>query len=213
MSRYYPIMIDLSGKKVAVIGGGAVAARKIGSLLRAEADITVISPSVTSQIKQWANHNDIEWQPREFTGKQDIKDALLIIAATNHADLNREIRSMISPFQLLNIVDQPDLSSCIFPAFFTRGKLSISVSTSGANPGLSQKIRQELSQMYDESFEDYVDFLEECRAEVLKNIPNPQARSKVFKKLLDPVFLELTKNGDNQERKSLFLTIVSGLNL
>lgn len=208
MRQYYPVMIDLNGKKIVVIGGGAVATRKIGGLLMSGAEITVISPSVTDQIKQWAYENYIKWLPSKFEGKHNIQDAFLVFAATNNVKVNREISQMASSFQLLNIVDHPQLSNFIVPSTFTRGKLSVSVSTSGSYPGLSKKIKQELLQIYDESYEEYVGFLEQCRAEILKNISDPQTRSRIFEKLLDPIFLELTKKGNYQERNNLFLSMI-----
>lgn len=203
MSAYYPIMLNLTGKKVVVIGGGVVAARKIGTLLEANAEITVVSPKLHEKIIPAFDDNLINWK-RKFFEPADLADAFLIIAATNQAAINLQVYENTSNHQLINVVDQPDLSSFIVPASFRRDKLTVAVSTSGAMPGLSRKIKQELAVQYNETYEEYLHFLEQARQRVLQEIVDPNKKRKLLHSLLQPIFLELTQQAQYVEREAAF---------
>ena len=90
-------------------------------------------------------------------------------------------------------MDRPDLSNFIVPASFRRGQLAIAVSTSGAMPGLSRKIKQELAAQYDETYEDYLLFLEQSRQSVLKRLADPNKEEKYYTACFNRIFLELTQ--------------------
>lgn len=207
MNNYYPIMLNLTGKRAVVIGGGAVATRKIETLLEANAEITVVSPEIHEKIIAAFENNLLTWKQKYFE-PADLADAFLIIAATNQVAVNLQVYENTSNQQLLNIVDQPDLSNFIVPASFRRGKLTIAVSTSGAMPGLSRKIKQELATQYDEIYEDYLNFLEQSRQRVLKEIADPHKRRKILKSLLQTEFLELTQQALYAERDEVFLELL-----
>jgi precorrin-2 dehydrogenase/sirohydrochlorin ferrochelatase len=200
-------MLQLEREKVVVVGGGLIATRKIRSLLHAKAHVTVISPTVTDEIAEWASLTHLHWIAREFEAG-DVQGAFLVIAATNLAKVNEEVYHSLSKNQLINMVDRPDLSNFIVPSSVHRGKLVIAVSTSGASPGLSRKIRQELSEAYDSTYEDYVEFLEQCRAQVLLHIKKQKKREIIFKELLSPHFLELSRLGLVEEREELFHSLM-----
>jgi|tagenome__1003787_1003787.scaffolds.fasta_scaffold19483026_2 precorrin-2 dehydrogenase/sirohydrochlorin ferrochelatase len=74
MTNYYPIMLNLTGKKVVVIGGGTVAARKIGTLLEANAEVTVVSPRLHDNITEDFHHHLLTWKQKHFE-PADLIDA------------------------------------------------------------------------------------------------------------------------------------------
>lgn len=207
MTNYYPIMLNLTGKRVVVIGGGAVAARKIEKLLEANAEITVVSPQLHEKIIAAFNDNLLIWKQKHFE-PADLSDAFLIIAATNQAAVNLHVYESATNQQLINIVDRPELSTFIVPASIRRGKLTLAVSTSGAMPGLSRKVKQELATQYDETYEDYLNFLEQSRQRVLKEIADPNKRRIILKRLLQPEFLEWTQQARYAERDEVFLELL-----
>ncbi|ANC77119.1 hypothetical protein ABE65_010020 [Fictibacillus phosphorivorans] len=183
----YPIHVNLSGKTVVVAGGGLVAYRKIKDLLNEEAKITVISPVVVKEIQQWHTEKKLTWIEREVK-RADLEEAFLIIAATNSKEINSWIAEQTSPKQLVNVVDQPDLGNFIVPSVVKRGKLILSVSTSGASPSLSKSIKKELQQKYSEDYETYLDFLFQCRSIFKKEFPE-KYRKDLLTKLTDQSFL------------------------
>ena len=183
----YPIHINLSGRTVVVAGGGLVAHRKINDLLNEEAIITVISPAAVKEIQELHAERKLTWTEREVE-RADLEEAFLIIAATNSKEINSWIAEQTSSKQLVNVVDQPDLGNFIVPSVVKRGKLILSVSTSGASPSLSKSIKKELQQKYSEDYETYLDFLFQCRSIIKKKYPEKN-RKDLLTKLTDRSFL------------------------
>lgn len=199
----YSAMLNLQDKHCVVVGGGNVATRKIASLLQANAKVTVVSPMCSAQIKEWSDANLLCIQEKMFE-RNDVKDAFLVIAATNSHDSNIEVYNAVSSQQLINIVDRPDLCNFTVPTVLKRGKLSIAISTSGSSPSLAQKIKSDLEEVFDNSYEQYIDFLDEARKEIKAQIKDARVRYILFKHLLDPIYLELTRKGKFVERKQYF---------
>lgn len=202
----YPVMLRLEGKKTIVVGGGTVAERKISSLLEAHADITVISPSVTNNIQQWAEHHRLTWLQKPFEAV-DLDGAFLIIAATNYREINQKVYEDANQQLLINRVDQEEKSNFIVPASFKRGKLTIAISTSGASPGLARKLKKELETVYDDTYEEYLDFLHDCRGKIQREISSPQVRQFIYKGLLNNEFLQLTRLKEYSKRDERFLQL------
>jgi precorrin-2 dehydrogenase/sirohydrochlorin ferrochelatase len=194
MKANYPIMLRLDGKTVAVVGGGKVAERKVTGLLRTGAGVNVISPEVTDELKQLALEGKIDWRQKPFS-EGDIKDAFMIFAATNDAELNRLVKNSAAEHQLVTIADDPDGSDFHVPAHVQRGRLCIAVSTGGASPTLARKIRQQLDVQFDDSYESYLEFLFETRKWILNEVDNAFVRIKLLKAIVSQEFL----NSENRE--------------
>lgn len=163
----YPIMLNIQDRIAVVVGGGRIAYRKIISLLQSGACVTVISPEVSSRIEQLYIDGSINWKQKSFAA-EDIHKAFVVIAATDDKQINREVALIAGPMQLVNIVDDPELSNFHVPATLRRGRLTIAVATVGASPILAKKIRDDLAETYDETYADYVDFLAKARTEIKK---------------------------------------------
>ncbi|RID87434.1 siroheme synthase [Peribacillus asahii] len=209
MVNYYSAMLNLSGKKAVVIGGGAVAARKILTLLEADAEVTVISPELHESIREVFLAKKIIWKQKRFE-PDDLQDFFLIIAATNQSAINVQVYESANSQQLINLVDRPDLSNFIVPASLRRGALTISVSTSGASPGLARKIKQDLAKEYDEVYEEYLLFLEQSRKRVIEEVADSTIRRQMLQGLLEPQFLELTRQANYKEREARLLQLLTG---
>lgn len=105
-------------------------------------------------------------------------------------------------------MDRPDLSTFIVPASLRRGKLTLAVSTSGAMPGLSRKIKQKLATEYSDRYEEYLLFLKQSRKKVLQKIADTDTRRQILQSLLQPPFLELTEQASYAKRETLFLELL-----
>jgi precorrin-2 dehydrogenase/sirohydrochlorin ferrochelatase len=206
LSELYSMIVHMKAKPVVVVGGGKVATRKVETLLNAEANVTIVSPEITDELKEWVDLQKVSWKQKRFEA-DDVQEAFIIIATTDHTEINLNVHQAAHPHQLINIVDRPELSNFIVPSTLQRGKLLISVSTSGASPGLSQKIKQELATMYDETYEEYLDFLNSCRQKVLEEVGQPEIRKYIFRALLDSRFLEMTRLNQFHEREEHFLDL------
>jgi precorrin-2 dehydrogenase/sirohydrochlorin ferrochelatase len=181
-----------------VIGGGRVAEKKMDGLLAAKAKVTVVSPEVTKTIQEWASEGKLTWLEREYQ-HGDLKGYFMVTIATNNRVLNKIIyQDADQVTQLINVVDLPEQSNYIVPATMKRGALQISVSTSGASPGLAKKIRSELKEAYGSEYEDYLDFLKQMREWIISHVPNETMRRDFFERLLDPIYLEHVKTGKQE---------------
>jgi precorrin-2 dehydrogenase/sirohydrochlorin ferrochelatase len=190
MQTHFPIVLDLSGKACLVVGGGEVATRKIESLLQARAEVTVIAPAVSAEIAAWAEDGNVKWRQEPYTS-QEVQGYSLVIAATDQADVNLAVwRAVNSINGWINIVDRPDLCNFIVPSVVQRGKLLIAVSTSGASPGLSRKIRRQIEQDIGPEYESYVEFLAAIRQQVMMEVVDPAKRKEIFRRLLDESYVE-----------------------
>ena len=185
---YYPINLNLNGKKVVVIGGGKIAQRKIAGLIETRADITVVSPELTPQLNEYAQAGVITWRKKDFS-VLDIQEAFLIIAATNQPEINLAVQKAAQPYQLISLVDHPEESNFILPSVVKRGRLSIAVSTSGASPTLAKQIKQEIADRYGPEYKEYVDFLFMSRKYILQEIRDPKLKQSLLSAITEPSFL------------------------
>ncbi|WP_342429299.1 NAD(P)-binding protein [Neobacillus sp. FSL H8-0543] len=188
MSSYYPIMLRLEGKRVVVVGGGKVSERKVSGMLGTGADIVVISPEATAELQRLASSGEIDWKRKSFSA-EDLGNAFMIFAATNDYDLNQSIRRITRNHQLVTIVDDPEGSDFHVPSQMQRGRLSIAVSTGGASPKLASKIREELAEQFDDSYEDYLDFLFQARQQVLKEVKDSTIKKRLLSAIVSSEFL------------------------
>lgn len=153
----HPIFLDLSGQPVVVIGGGAVAERKIEMLLESAANVTVVSPDVTGPVATWAAEGRITLQLRAYR-RGDLTGCRLAYAATSEPAVNRAVRDEARDAGIwLNAVDQPALCEFITPAIVRRGDLTLAVSTNGRCPALARQIREELEREYGPEYADLVE--------------------------------------------------------
>ena len=120
---YYPIFLNLEGKKCVVVGGGEVALRKVRALLDSGAKVVVVSPTLNSDLAQLAEAETISLISREYEPK-DLKDAVIVVAATDIAEVNQNIAKKARKHGILvNVVDRPEASDFIMPSFVRRGDL------------------------------------------------------------------------------------------
>ncbi|WP_066049245.1 precorrin-2 dehydrogenase/sirohydrochlorin ferrochelatase family protein [Robertmurraya korlensis] len=188
MDNLYPVFLNLTNKKVYVIGGGQIAARKIEGLLQSGATITIISPTVIDSIGCYVNKGLVHWIQKTFE-LGDIEDAFYIISATNDPHVSSDLKKGVNPNQLVNFADDHSSSNTIVPSVVRRGRLAIAVSTSGASPSLTKKIKHELEENYGQEYEDYVEFLMQKRIYIQEHIDDLHKRRKLLSLLVeDPIY-------------------------
>src|SRR5688500_7963585 len=136
-----PLFLKLRNRNCLVVGGGAVALRKIELLLEAGATVTVAAPELQLQVRRLIEEKRIIHAANEFTS--DLLDhKILVVAATDDAAVNRSVYMEANARNILvNVVDQPELCSVTFPAIVDRSPLLIAVGSNGSAPVLARKIR------------------------------------------------------------------------
>ncbi|MDG5815166.1 bifunctional precorrin-2 dehydrogenase/sirohydrochlorin ferrochelatase [Chitinispirillales bacterium ANBcel5] len=149
-NRYFPVYIDLHQKPCLVVGGGSVAQRKTESLLSAGAEIRIIAPQVTSELKMLNQSKKIQWIPGTYDTSY-VDRVTLVIAATSDPNVNQKVYDDCADRNILvNVVDEPQRCSFIVPAVLNRGDIQVSVSTGGAAPTLAGQIRDKIAEVITE---------------------------------------------------------------
>ncbi len=144
MATFYPVFLNLTGRRCVIIGGGKIAEGKIAKLLESAAKIIVISPDATEGIRDFAQSGKIELDLRKYQ-PGDLQGAFLAIAATNDRVVNQEIfEEAEKQGILLNAVDDMPRCSFIAPSIVTNGPVTVAISTGGASPALARKLRENM---------------------------------------------------------------------
>ncbi|MGI9569394.1 MAG: precorrin-2 dehydrogenase/sirohydrochlorin ferrochelatase family protein, partial [Desulfobulbia bacterium] len=146
--KYYPIHLDIKNRKCLIVGGGAVGTRKVNTLLKCGAHITVVSPDPTPQLTRLASEKSVTLKMRAYRS-DDLTGMFLVIGATDDEALNRQISEDAERSHILcNIADRPEICNFILPSIVRRGNLVITISTSGKSPALAKHLRQELETQF-----------------------------------------------------------------
>jgi siroheme synthase-like protein len=201
---YYPIFLNLRGKKCVVVGGGQVALRKVTTLLDCGADITVISPKPHSKMTKLSQNKAIQLFRRHYK-QGDLKNSVICIAATDVKAINRQVAQEAKKRGILvNAVDDSEPSDFIIPSFFRRGDLVVAVSTSGASPALAKKIRARLEKKMGIEYSYLLSLIAEIRSEMKKK--GLRASAKTWHESLDlDSLIFLLKAGRHEEAKATLL--------
>ncbi|PTM58079.1 precorrin-2 dehydrogenase/sirohydrochlorin ferrochelatase family protein [Desmospora activa] len=158
MTPFCPLMVDLQGKPAVVVGGGRVALRKVETLLEAKAQVTIVSPTLQPELLQLVEAGDAVWRRQPFS-VDVLEEAWMVVAATDDAAVNAQVASAAGKRLLVNVVDQPELGNCHFPALLRRGRLTLAVSTGGASPRLAQQIRDGWKEQFDDTWTERLERL------------------------------------------------------
>lgn len=184
---YFPLYINMERKNCVVVGGGVVAAGKVGQLLDFKAAITVIAPKVCSQMAQWENTGEITLVQREFC-ESDLEGAAVVVAASSQREVNRYVSELCQMQKIpVNVVDDKELCTFYFPALIRRGEVVISVSTGGSSPALAAFIRRELEAAAPDSYGRAAEIMGRYREEVLRSVKDRERRKQIFHTMLADV--------------------------
>jgi len=144
----YPIFLELSGRRVVVMGGGAVAVRKARALLAAGARLVVVAEHVDDVLTALCQGTNAKLIKSKYS-KDYLTGAVLAIAATNDAQQNKQIYKDCQELEVLcNVVDGPELCDFFVPAVVKRGDLQIAIGTEGYCPAYAGHLRKKLEQIF-----------------------------------------------------------------
>ena len=208
---YYPLFADLHGRPCLVVGGGLVAQRKITTLLRYGARVTVVSPTVTRRVAAYARGGTVRHLARRFR-PADLRDAWLVYAATDDPGVNRQVYQAARRRRVFaNVVDQTPLCSFIAPAIARRGPLTVAVSTSGASPSLAKKLRTELAGRLGAEYGAVLRLLSGLRGIAKKKLPSYRDRKRYFERLVSGRVYALTRLGRSGQARREALALLDRL--
>lgn len=193
----FPVMIDVSSEKVMIVGGGVIAFHKVENLLRFNIIPHVVSPEFHPSFDKLAAEGQVILHRKKAVW-DDFVDAFLIMLVTNDSEVNNRLAKQAKEAGKLVVhAENPVLGNAQIPAVAMRGKLIISVSTSGASPTLAKQIRDDVAEAYDERYETYLDFLFDVRQYIKNAVEHRTERRQWLKRAVEPIYLEHPEERDN----------------
>ena len=144
---YFPFFVDIGGKNGLIAGGGRIALHKLQKLLPYGAKLQIVAPEVSEAMEQTALENDICVIKRAFE-PSDLNEMFFVIAASDDAKVNAEIGRLCRERGILvNVVDDKEACSFLFPSLVKEGNLSIGISTEGTSPEVAAELRSRVVSM------------------------------------------------------------------
>ncbi len=192
----YPVNLRIAGRQCLVVGGGAVAARKVEALLFCGARVVVVSPEAGERIRTLAAEHRIAWWQRPYrTG--DLEGVFMAVAATDRPEVQRQIaEDAVTLPVLLNSVNEPSVCDFQVPSQMRRGDLLITISTGGASPAFSRKIRERLETQFGWEYGPVVDLLGRLRLLVVGDGGGAGANAALFHRILDLDIADMVRRRD-----------------
>ena len=197
--KLYPLFADLTQRAVLVVGGGAVAERKVAALLGAGAQVTVHAPALTVQLQRWVAGGRIAHRPEPFR-EDALERAWLVVAATSDQALNREVATLAERRRIfVNVVDDAALCSFHVPAVIDRAPLTIAISSGGDAPMLARLLRERLETLLDHSLGALATLAAGLRQRVRARLPQMAARRRFYESLFGGPVAMLLRQGRPDE--------------
>ncbi len=197
--RLFPLFADLRNRPVLVVGGGAVARRKVAALLEAGALVRVGAPDLDQELEELVAANRIQHIVGTFRATW-LDEVWIAIAATDDTEVNQAVAEAGAARRMLvNVVDDAELSTFQVPAVVQRGALQVAISSGGAAPMLARALREKLETELDESLGELVQLLAHARDRIRRRLPDLGARRRFFSRLLRGAIPDLLRRGRRDE--------------
>lgn len=203
-----PIFFNIKNRHCVVIGGGDVATRKVTMLLKADAAITLISPEICHELNTLVDEKKIKYVRASFE-KSQLKDACLVIAATDDAQVNEAVSLAAKEKNIpVNVVDAPDLCTFTMGSIIERSPIVIAVSSEGNAPVLARYIRTKIETMLPAGYGRIAAIAGEFRDAVKAKFTTTQARRIFWEGVLQGPMVERVLAGQEQAARDLLNDIL-----
>ncbi len=184
----FPLSLPLRGRLCLVVGGGEVAARKIRTLLPFGPRLRVVAPELEPSLRRQLTPppEGVELRLRPYAS-EDLEGVFLAFAAAT-PEVNAQVAAECRERGILvNTADDPESSDFFLPSHLRRGLLVVAVSTSGASPALSRRLRERLEPLFPSSYAPWTERLALARRRVLSSFPREEERRRVLERLAEKV--------------------------
>ena len=182
----FPLALRVAGRRCLVVGGGAVAARKVAALLEGGALVEVVSPELGPELRAQLEETPAwQWISRPFAA-EDAAGCLLVIAATDDREVNRAAAEAArARGGLVNVADDPAASDFHLPGVVRRGPLQLTVTTGGLAPAVSARLRRRLEGLFPAEWGEAVTVVGRARRQALETGRDPESRRALTRALAD----------------------------
>ena len=150
--KYFPIFIDLSDKKIVIIGGGVIAGRRAATLCEFAEHVCVIAPEISAQVEKLVSDGKALWI-KDCYQSIYVENADLVVAATNVPKVNHEVKEDCIRLEkeknrkiFVSVADDRSLCDFYFPGIVKTADAVIGIS-SGGSPKHTKELRQKLEEI------------------------------------------------------------------
>lgn len=194
---YFPMFIEIENKNCLVVGGGAVALRKVLVLLDFGAKVHVVAPQILPEICALEGQG-LRLSPRPFC-EEDLKGCLLAVTATDDTDMNHRVAECAKKAGIaVNAVDQKEDCSFIFPSYVRQQNLVGAFSSGGSSPVLAQYLKKEMAGILNPELGNANEYLGSIRERVKDEVATEAARKKVYQEVLARLLSDIGEGGDGR---------------
>ncbi len=206
---YLPVFLRVSDQPVLVVGGGDVGLRKAEWFLKAGARVTVVAPELHAELARYARNGDLRHAEGEFSPTQ-LTGVIAAVAATDDRAVNMAVSAAARERGIaVNVVDDPELSTFIFPAIIDRSPIIVAVSSAGHAPVLARRVREQIEALLPGRLGALANFMGKHRRAVQRTLGR-LARRAFWERVVDgPVatrVLEGDEDGAERALRSELLT-------
>ena len=203
---YYPIMLKIKDRSCVVIGGGKVALRKTSELIKCEANITIISPEISSELLEKCREHSITYIKSNYD-KKFLHEAVLCFVCTNDHELNMKIAQDAKKLNIaVNVSDNGVESSFIVPAIRRKGDITLAV-TANENPAASRYAADLMARQLEDWLLEYISKTSDIRKSIRETLPLSEIRQRIMKELFTEEFINTAKvsiyDAENKANKLL----------
>jgi uroporphyrin-III C-methyltransferase/precorrin-2 dehydrogenase/sirohydrochlorin ferrochelatase len=200
---YLPIFIQLRGELAVVVGGGQVASRKVELLLKAGARVTVVAPEIVDELDPLVARGELRLISGKFA-PEHLAGAGIVIAATDSREVNAAVSCAARKARVpVNVVDDPELSTFIFPAIVDRSPVIVAVGTSGHSPVLARRVRAQIESLLPARLGALARFVGDRRKEVQQALP-PARRRPFWERIITGLVGSRVLAGDDADANEAF---------
>lgn len=206
---FFPLSLRLEGRRVLVVGGGEVAARKLRLLLKTGALVEVAARELNAEVSAWADLGRLAWLGSDFEPAM-LAGCRLVIAATDDRALNRAVADAAERLGIpVNVVDDPGLSSAITPSIVDRAPLLVAISSAGSAPVLARRLRERIEALLPAGYGRLAQFMGAQRDAVQGRVAQA-ARREVWERFLDSPGAEAAVRGDDARAQAELERLMTG---
>jgi len=207
----YPANLVLAGRRVLVVGAGAVAARKVEGLLACGADVVVVAPAAGDAMRALAESGEIRLHERPYR-PSDLDGVWLAVTATDDRKVNRAVYEDGEARRIwVNAADDPASCSFTLPSVVRQGPVMVTVATGGHSPALATWLSRHVAGELGPEYAQLALLLAEERERLQAEGRSTEGLN--WLKALDSGMLELIRLGDvgrAKERLQACLSSSSG---
>jgi uroporphyrin-III C-methyltransferase/precorrin-2 dehydrogenase/sirohydrochlorin ferrochelatase len=201
--EYLPLFFSLQEAPVLLVGGGRVALRKAGLLIEAGARVTLVSPDIDHELETLLTQHGGTWK-QDVYRPEYLAGVNLVIAATPDREVNSAVASDARGRALpVNVVDDPQLCSFVFPSIVDRSPLLIAIGSSAKSPVLTRLVRSKIEALIPAAYGRLAAFTGRFRKAIKKAVPGHGQRRRFWEQVVDGPVGEMVLAGQEQKAAEL----------